>query len=363
MRAGSVLGEAVRAAAAGRVASLLVVALCAATCAATLLTVGRTAAAEEQLLARLDAAGSRLLVVTDEQRVGLVTPAAIRTIAGLDTVERAVGVDTPVDVTNAEIGPGATRAPAWRVTGRVADTVRLVAGRWPRPGEALVAGAAVARLGLAHPAGAVADPAGRQYPIVGAYKARAAFDQLDAGVLIAGDHRTAADSVHVVITTVGAVRVTEALVVTTLAPADPGAVTIASPTALADLQQLLGGDLGDYGRGTLLLTLGGGAFLIAVVVLAEVLLHRRDLGRRRALGSTRPGLVTLVLARTLTAAVPGTLGGVVAGVAAAASWAQPPPAEFTAATALLTLLAAAAAAVTPAVLAAAQDPVTVLRTP
>jgi putative ABC transport system permease protein len=341
----------------------MVALLCAAICVVTLLTVGRTAAAEELLLSRLDTAGSRLLTVTDDQDAGLVTPAVIGVIAGLDTTERVLGIDAPVDVTNAVIGDGGIRVPAWTVTGSLDQAVTLTAGRWPGPGEAVVSAAGQRALGLAHPAGAVVDSGGREYAVVGSFTARAPFGQFGAGVVVAGDNVTATRSVQVVVTSVEAARVSEALTVAILAPPDLGSVTVQSPTALADLQRALGGDFGDFGRGMLALSLGGGAFLIAVIVLADVLLRRRDLGRRRALGAPRWGLVALVVTRTVTAAVPGAIAGTLAGAAAALAWAEPAPADFTAATALLTVLVAALAAVAPALLAATRDPVGVLRTP
>lgn len=363
MRVSTALAEAARTARAQRVSSLMVAVLCAAICAVTLLTVGRTAAAEEQLLSRLDDAGSRLLVVTDDRDAGLVTPAVIQVLAGLDTIERVVGVDAPGDVTNSVIGEGGERVPAWRISGELAAAVTLTAGRWPQAGEALVAEAAQPTVGFSQPAGAVTDTHGREYPVVGSYVARSPFEQFDAGLVLAGDGATPARSVHVVVSSVDAVRVTEPLVVTTLAPPDLGEITIQSPTGLADLQQVLGGDLGDYGRGLLLLTLGGGAVLVAVVVLAEVLLRRRDLGRRRALGASQWGLVGLVVTRTVAAAVPGALFGAVGGAVAAAIWAQLPPLGFTCAVTVLTGLVSGIAAIPPALLAATRDPVGVLRTP
>jgi putative ABC transport system permease protein len=358
------LSEALRTAAAQRVSSLLVAVLCAAICVVTLLTVGRTAAAEAQVLSRLDTAGSRLLVVTDDRGEELVTPAAVEVLSGLDTVERVVGVDSPFDVVNAVIGDGGERVPAWRITGDLAQVVTLTAGRWPQPGEAIVAADAKHRLGLAYPAGAVTDTSsGAEHHVVGAFTARAPFDTFDAGLVVAGDASSSVRSVQVVVASVEAARITEALTLAVLAPPDPAGVSVQSPTALADLQRAVGGDLGEFGRGILALTLGGGAFLIAVVVLAEVLLRRRDLGRRRALGAPRWGLVVLTLARTVAAAVPGAAVGVAAGIGVAIAWVEPPPAGFSAGTAILTVLVAAAAAIAPAVIAAGRDPVSVLRTP
>jgi len=363
MRLSTLVEEAARTATAQRVSSAMVAVLCAAICTVTLLTVGRTAAAEETVLARLDTAGSRLLVVSDDRDAGLVTPAVLQVLSGLDTVERVVGVDTPFDVVNGVVGDGAERVPAWRVAGDPAQVVSLVEGRWPAPGEALVSDAARRRLGMAEPFGFATDTAGVEYPVVGAFTARAPFEAFEAGLVVVADPATATDSVHLVVTGVEAARITEALTLALLAPPDLSQVSVQSPAALADLQRAVSGDLGEYGRGILLLTLGGGAFLIAVVVLAEVLLRRRDLGRRRALGASRWALVGLMVNRTVIAAMPGAAVGTVVGLVAVMRAGDPVPVGFAVAVALLTVLVAAVAAVLPAVLAATRDPVSVLRTP
>src|SRR5690606_25868323 len=197
---------------------------------------------------------SRLLVVTDDQRAGLITLAVRQVLSGLDTVERVVGVDPPFDVVNGVIGDGGERVPAWRVAGDLAQAVTLVEGRWPAPGEALVSDVARQRLGLVEPFGVATDTTGAGSPIRGALTARAPCETFGAGLVVAADPAATADSVHVVVTGVEAARATEALTLALLAPPDLSEVSVQSPTALADLQRAVSGDLGEYGRGILLLT-------------------------------------------------------------------------------------------------------------
>lgn len=117
------------------------------------MTVGRTAAAEEQLLARLDSAGSRMLVVADVRGDDLISPTVVDQAAGLSTTERAVGTLIPVDVVNGAVGQGATRVPARGVRGDLSAVATLTAGRWPGPGEAIVTQEAMTRLGMDDPVG------------------------------------------------------------------------------------------------------------------------------------------------------------------------------------------------------------------
>ena len=157
MRALLMVREALATAWASKVPSALVLFLVATMCAATLATVGRTAAAEEQLMDRLDSAGSRVLVVSDIDQGDLISPTIIDQAAGLSSSERAVGTVSPIDMVNGQIGQGGTRVPAWGVYGDLAAVATLTSGRWPGPGEALVSTDAMNALGMDDPSGWVAQ--------------------------------------------------------------------------------------------------------------------------------------------------------------------------------------------------------------
>ncbi|QGQ20016.1 hypothetical protein GC089_13375 [Cellulomonas sp. JZ18] len=113
----------------------------------------------------------------------------------------------------------------------------------------------------------------------------------------------------------------------------------------------------------LVLAIGAGAGLTAVVVLADVLIRRAALGRRRALGCSRSALTALVLLRSLYAVTADIVTGCAAASMAANAWGAPIPLAFTAATATLAVLATLAATMPPALAAALRDPLAVLRTP
>lgn len=144
---------------------------------------------------------------------------------------------------------------------------------------------------------------------------------------------------------------------------DPTVLQVRSPVTVAELRGEIVGDLASFGRGLLLLVLGAGTLLVAVVVLADTLVRRTDIGRRRALGAPRWAVVTIVVGRTTTAAVLGAL----VGTGVTSFWLQVTgthvSVEFTSAIAILAVLAATLGALAPAMSAAWQDSVTVLRTP
>lgn len=366
MRMLVLLREALATTWAAKVPAALVTFLVATMCAATLATVGRTAAAEAQLLERLDSAGSRVLVVQDARTSELITPTIVDQAAGLSTSERAVGTLAPVDVVNGVIGQGGTRLPAWGVHGDLADVATLTAGRWPGPGEAVISQSAMRQLGLSEPVGWAALASTtlvNDWSIVGAYTAREPFTDYGTGLLYPAPPGRTLDALHVVLTDAKTAQATQSQVLRLIDPPQLDALTITSPVSLAQLQESVTGDLATFGRTLLLGVLGGGALLVAIVTLADVLVRRADLGRRRALGATRGTIVTLVVLRTLAPALLGAALGITAGLITAYRLGAIPPWQFSAGTLILALLAAIAAAVPPALYAATRDPVTILRTP
>lgn len=362
MRLGELVAEAARANRARLAASIAVALLAAAMCLSSLLTVGRSAAAEDRLQDRLDTAGSRLLVVTNQRQLGLLPPAVVQLSAELDTVERAVGLTSPIDVSSGAVGPGGAPLPAWQVIGGVEQVAELTSGRWPAVGEVIVSDDARTALGLPGPYGyVVADD--QDFPVVGTFRARAPFEQLGAGVVGSAAPDTSATTLHVVVGSADRAAATQAAILELVAAPQLQDLQVQSPLALASLQNQLGGDLVRFGDQILFLTLVGGSALTAAVVFVDVLVRRPDLGRRRALGATKGTIVALTMLRTALAAMVGIVVGLgVALLIAAMTGLPAPPLPFTAAIGVLALWVSVAAALIPALVAASQDPVRILRT-
>lgn len=365
MRSTVLLREITLSTLAARVPTGLVLVIVAAMVAATLATVGRTAAAEEAINSRINAAGSRLLEIHDTGRKDLIGAEIVAQADGFTTVERAVGVDLPVDVVNGVVGAGGNPVPAWGVAGRLAHVAELSAGRWPQEGEALVSTAAMRRLGWDEPFGWVRSTAlgdFAEFAVVGSFTAREPFDAQASGILIQlGD--TPTPQLSVVLADAAAAAATQPQVIGLIAPKSTDDLRVQSPVGLAELQAQVREDFGSFGRGLLVGVLGGGGALVAIVVLSDVLIRRADLGRRRALGASRGTVVALVLGRTLVPALFGCLLGALTGLVVVGRMGIAIPWTFTAGTVVLALLAAAASAVPPAAFAATRDPVRVLRTP
>lgn len=369
MRLPILLDESVKTAWATKVPTALIVILVALMCAATLATVGRTAAAETQLYERLDSAGARMLSITEpsQQSHELINPATIEMAAGLSGTERAVGTITAIDVVNGAIGEGTTPVPAWGIQGNLEDVVALETGRWPAAGEALVSAAGQEALNLDAPVGWVrpssVNPM-QDWAIVGSFTPRAPFGDYAAGLVYpVAEDLGSVTSLYVVLHEADQAAVMQSAVLRLLEPPAPDHLNVQSPMTMAQLQEELTGDFMTFGQTMLVGVLGAGAFLVAIVVLADVLVRRQDLGRRRALGASRMVIMSLVVLRTTVPALLGVALGITGGMLIAQSLDASPPWDFTLGTGVLAVLAAGVSAVVPAIYAATRDPVSVLRTP
>lgn len=361
MRTPSLLTEALATVRGQKVPTIATIVLVAVMCTTVLATVGRTAASELLVAQRLDAAGSRQLTITDISDDQLLGPAVVGQALALSTIDQGLAHTHAQDAVAGSIGPGGAPIPLWRVTSPLHGVAELQSGRWPHPGEALVSQHATGALGLEGPAGflTVGDD---EYAVVGTFRALPPFESFDAGALAPVTDEPA-NTLRLVITDARDAAATQSQVLRLIAPSSTDDLQVTSPATLAQVQQDVAADVTNFGRGLLLLVLAAGGMLIAVVVLSDVLVRRKDLGRRRALGATRSTIILLVLGRTLFPAILGALLGATAGTVLAIRAGAVPPPEFIAATAILAILTAALACLPPAALAAYRDPVAVLRTP
>ena len=362
MRIWILVREALVSAWATKVSSVVVAVVSAIMCFAALATVGQSAANQASVQASIASRGARVLIVRDTANLGFINTRTLTEVRALSTVDAAIGLGLTVDSTNGRIGPGGTLVTTWPMYGDLSDAIELVKGRWPQPGEAVVSMTGQEKFGLAEPVGylAVGDD---QYPIVGRYSAKDGFDDLATGAVVNANLQDSAIELRVVIGTISAASVTQSAVLSILAPGDTAGLSVQSPLGVAELTQMVNAQLASFGRSLMLLILGVGGLFVAAVVLADVLVRRHDLGRRRTLGITRTDLTALVMLR---AAIPALLGAILGSAIATIITTRlgyRPPYDFCAAVALLATLTAIIAAIPPAVYAARLDPVRVMRTP
>lgn len=363
MRFVELLKESWRSAVARRTSSWLILILVAAMCSSTVLTVGRSAAAQVQVRRAVEAAGSRLLEITDVKDQGLISPSVVAVIDGLSTVAVGVGLSSPTDVTNGFLRGSEEKVAKWRVSGDIHSAVHLTSGRWPTQGEVVMSDRAAHKLGVNDPAGFLEDAAQLQFPIVGTYEANSPFEQLDNGVIEIPHSIDHVRSVVVLVNSAAEAQDAQKQILQLIPTNTVADLVIRSPLALGDLQAQIAQQVGTFGRALMLLVLAVGAVLIAIVVLADVLLTRNDIGRRAALGATRAVIVGLIVVRTV---IPAAVGAAVVTFATTYILRlanQLVPINFALGVAVLGLFAATLGAIAPAISASRQDPVKVLRTP
>lgn len=360
----AVVAEAARSAWSQPVLSGITSLVVAAVIAVILGTTGQTAAAERQVLGRISDASSRTVEIADANNSGVLRSELLPVIAGLSTTQWVVGLGTPQDGRNHAFGPGADPVTSWPLYGTLPSEV------WTShslaPGQALIGSDATAAFGGEHGLGALDLPAQVQVPTVGVFDAEGPLAFLNAGSVVRNDPSTSQPMQRILVAAEDASDVAALTenVLSIISPQDPSSVRVSPPANLEDLQKIVSGDLGNYGRGLLLVVLCSGLVLVGICVLGQVLVRRRDLGRRRALGARRSTLVAIVLLQCGYAATAGAAVGTIAGLVltwrAAGSL---PGGSFIIGTAVLTILGAVLAALPAALAAAVRDPIRVLRTP
>lgn len=336
----------------------------AAVCGVIVSTTGQTVAAEREVLSRIDEAGTRTVVVEDTQGRAGFDPDVVERIAALDGVSWAVGFGPASDVRPAGVA-GAQPVAIRTLHGVLPDVVE--ASPWDqRVGTALAGVEALAALGFETAAGPVRPSGdGPDVGVVGWLRADAPLEFMNRALVrdpSGGDDQVI--RVFALVESPQRVPTVAAAIGSVLDPDDPSSVAVQTSEALVAVRAAVQGELGTYGRNLITLVLAAGLVLTALNVYGAVTTRRRDFGRRRALGASRPDIVTLITTQTtLTAIVGAALGTIVGAITVERILGTTPDVAFLVAIAVLAVIATTAAAVPPAVVAAFRDPVTILRVP
>ncbi len=364
MRLAEASGEVRRLLTARLVQTVLVGALAAAMVLSVLLTVGRTIALEQIVQARTETSEARTVLISDTGTEGLIQPETVRILARMDGVSQVIATATPVDGVNFHLGEGSNRIPVWGVVGDLSDVVVLRSGRMPGLGEALVSESALDEVSMASPAGALVLTDGHELPVVGTFEPRPPFGEMEAGaVWMLPTEAQGLRRLYVVAVSVAHIDSVTGAALGLFDSTKLGDLRVERSAAIAELQQLLAGDLSQFGRELVGLVLVAGMLLVALVLFAEVLTRRKDLGRQRALGARRSTVILLLAGRTGASATIGALLGLAGGLLYLSHLGAMPTASFAAGLVVLAILAPILAAVLPAWWAARRDPVLELRTP
>lgn len=364
MRLDALLREAWTSAWASKVPTILIILVTAAMCFTTSATAGRNAALQSQLNSRIADAGAKVITATDTGNDGFLTRTAVDSLAALDTVDTMIVLTSPGTWTNEVFGwGGPTLTGHGVIGGGMASAVTLTSGRWPDAGEAIIADGALSTLRLAAPSGALVDKAQRTYSIVGSFTATGPFADLNDTALYPADEDAVGLEARLTVSDLSLLTPTERSLRRMLSPTNPSNLKLTSPRTLAGVGIEVGSDVSTAGYETTLVVLVSGALFTGAVSLADVLIRRRDLGRRRTLGITRGDLMALICLRTTSCALVGAALGLLVAQLAGIWLGGRAPLSHSIAAGVLVAVSALIATIPAGILAASRDPASVLRTP
>lgn len=332
---------------------------------AVMLTTGRTVGAEQQVLASIDSAGTRAIMIRAEADAGLSSDVLDR-IAGIDGIEWAGGFSNAIDATNSLITDG-KRTPIRFVYGEHLERLGLP-DTSPIPGGlAWASETALQQLGMPDASGGVTLTTGASYGVAGTLDVPDFLRSLEPLMLVPQPETTGTEPIGILLViaaTPELVPTISATVMSVIAVEDPTKVTVQTSEALATLRSLVEGQLGSFSRGLVLalLTVTGG--LLAILLFSLVMMRRKDFGRRRALGATRGLIIGLILTQTALLAGTGILAGMAISFGLLLASGDPlPGTSFGIALSTLTLATALIAATVPAIVASRREPIRELRVP
>lgn len=367
----ALLLEGVRSAAAQRLSTLTTALVIGVVCFVVLTTTGQSAAAERSVMERIDDLGTRLVTAVDRTGQAHMRADSVEAVGALSTVDWSFALGGVSDVTNAH-GPEGRAGVALRPHfGDFPPDLRILTGRLPRSGEAMVGRDGALALGLGDGVGAVTDGT-MAWPVVGTFHTSGPLAQLNSVVLVSTPHFT--DQVHLpapearyvyaMAASTGVVGDLTAELPSVVSAQVPGGVEVDTPEGAIALREVIAGDMGAASRRSMVLVLTVGLALVCISTVGAVGTRRRDFGRMRALGASRSALVVMTLIQVAVSSVVGVVGGTIVGLAVVANIAPSLPSwSFCTGVAVLCLLIAVAGATPPAMAAAFRDPVRILRVP
>jgi putative ABC transport system permease protein len=362
------LREAVVSVAAQRVFAAVTLLVVAGSTFVILSTAGRSAAAQEAVLGRIDAQGTRTVVAQAKGVQPGLTTQTVDQLSRLESVEAVVGLGSVTDATAAAVPEGpkvGVRIGYGRLEGQpLLQPAQATGARvaWASPASSHV-------LGLPTGRGTMRLMDGPELVIARSLPVPAFLSGFEPLIVVPAD-RIVADHPIPLATIVVLARTPQDVDALTGAvrgllrdvPAE--GATIETSSDMAQLREAVGGELTRQSRGIVLGLLGAATAATFLNVWGMVLMRRKDFGRRRALGATRLTIVVLVVTQVLLVAVLGVVFGVAAGnLWLASGGGQQPSLSYTTAVATALVAAAAAAAAVPAGFAARRDPIRELRVP
>lgn len=361
----AVVREAAASAKSQLVTSTLTVLMVAGMICAIMLTTGRTVGAEQEVLASIDSAGTRSILVRAEEGAG-VTSDVIDRLQGITGIEWVGAFSGAVDATNSAV-PDGTRVPVRLLYSDHVSMLGISDQSAVTGGMAYASPLALSLLGLPDILGGFTLIGGETYGVAGAALTPDFLAQLEPLVIVPQPDATGTERVAILIViaeTPELVAPVSAATLSVLAADDPTKISVQTSEELAELRGLVEGQLGSFSRGLVLAIMAVTGFLVAILLFGLVIMRRKDFGRRRALGATRALIISLLLTQTATLTLIGIVVGslVPTGILIAAG--DPLPGwSFFAGVGILTIITTLFATLVPAIVASRREPIRELRVP
>lgn len=360
-----ILSESIAVSRAQRVLSTVTIVTVAGMMIAVMLTTDRTVGAEQQVLAAIDDAGTRTIMIRADPDAGLSSDVLER-LQHIGGIEWVGGFGMAVDATNALL-PEARKVPVRYAYGE-AFVQMGVAGSVIAEGElAWASRTALEVLGLPDSAGGITLTSGISHSVMGVLTVPDFLSELEPLVIVPQPQSSTNDALGMLIVvaqTPELVPAVSAAVLSVAAVDDPSRVQVHTSKTLASLHTLIAQQLGSFSRSLVLAIFGLSCGLLAAMQLSLVMIRRKDFGRRRALGATRGFIVTLIMLQSLLLAALGSVIGIACSLVLLFAFGDPiPHLEFVVAVVVLALAAAVLASVVPAMVASTREPVRELRVP
>ena len=365
---GLVLREAWATIRAQPISSAVTIVIIAAMCSTVLLTSGRAAGAQNQILSAINSASTRSIVVRANPGSGLDS-SVVERLRMLSGVSWVGAFSASLDVTNSAI-PGGPNVSERTLA---ATDLNRIGVRKARLGQALgpiafASESASRTLALVDGVGGVVASDQQHFAVIQSL-ALPRFLKFLEPVIVSpaapGPGKNFEVSALVVIArnsrTIGALT---AAIRGVLGVPDLSQVSISTSEAIAKIHDAVRTQLGSFNTNLLAITVVSTASLVATILVGLVLLRRRDFGRRRALGATRSLIVGLLLVQVLELALLAVAIGCAMALVILACTGNPlPPLQFIGACATLAIVASLVGAIIPAVVASRRDPLKELRVP
>lgn len=357
------LREVVANARAWRTAAVAIILLSAGAVATIITTAGIAAASQNAVLATIDKTGTRTInIYTSKESVSF--PKQLVDLLGSNSNVSAITAFGPSrDVRNSAI-PSSAMVNARETYGEWAN--KLLAKQPPLPDTlAWVTATAQSKLGLPAQGGGLQDKLGAwNASVIGVTSLPKQLEALEPAVIIPTNKPKKITTIYITATSSMQVPLLYNQVSKILSDYADDEVTITTSLEYDELRSAINGELTRSTHILTITTLLSAAAATMLVVWAMVILRRKDLGRRRALGANRTTIIALTVAQTGILTFIGTgSGAILTGAVIFLTRHTTIPLDYTA-TLLVTLPALAATlSVLPASWAARREPIRELRNP